>query len=126
MVVATGGVIFVAQPDFLFGGKEHGPRNPLFYLAIAAALARGFFKAAKFVAVSVTSDATSTHVIVLYLSTMGLTALTIINTYLALRHHGEGVPRREVVGVPTSKVTSFLFVFSTVTIVQQRNNCSAA
>merc|ERR1712176_1732169 len=50
LLIATGGVIFVAQPDFMFGGSDHGPRTPYFYLAIGAALARGFFKAAKFVA----------------------------------------------------------------------------
>ena len=109
LLVATGGVIFVAQPDFLFGSKDHGTRSTLFYLAIAAALARGFFKAAKFVAVSVTSNATSTHVIVLYLSTMGLTALTVINTYMALSKSGGGASRREFVGIPTSKVCSYFF-----------------
>lgn len=104
LVIATGGVIFVAQPDFLFGSRDHGHRSTLFYVAIAAALARGFFKAAKFVAVSVTNNATSTHVIVLYLSTMGLTALTVINTYQAFSKFHGGTGLKEFVAIPTRKV----------------------
>lgn len=126
LIVATGGVIFVAQPDFLFGGSEHGPaRTPIFYLAIAAALTRGFFKAAKYVAVSVTSNSTSVHVIVLYLSSMGLTALTLINTYMALSASGEGVSKREFVGIPTSSNFLFMLLMSSFYFLQQICVCTA-
>lgn len=86
LLAATLGVVLVAQPDFIFGAEEvDETKSPLFYVAIGAALTRGFFKAAKFVAVSVTGNTVPTHVIVLYLSMMGLVSTSCTNAYLYMQ-----------------------------------------
>lgn len=81
--LATVGVFFVAQPSFIFqpGGataEDPSTKNKMFYIAIFVALGRGFFKAAKYVAVSCTGLDVPATVIVMSLSLLGFILSTIL------------------------------------------------
>jgi len=78
LVMSTFGVVFVAQPTFIFSPDYEASldKSAIYYIAVVVALCRGFFKAAKYVAVNCAGEAPET-VIVMYLSLSGFCVSTL-------------------------------------------------